>query len=66
MEKVESITLTCKELLEVVNFGAPDGDDEQLETEMTIQYSDNGHSGAGYYAYYSEYPEEGAIKLGGD
>ena len=59
------VTLTCAQLREAFMFGALDKDDqEQLETEMTIQWSDEGHSGAGYYCYYADYPEEGAIKLG--
>ena len=58
------VTLTCAQLREALNFGAPDNDDqEQLETEMTIVWSDKGHSGEGYYCYYSELPEEGAIFL---
>lgn len=58
------VTLTCAQLREALNFGAPDSDDqEQLETEMTIVWSDVGHSGKGYYCYYSELPEEGAIFL---
>lgn len=59
-----SITLTCAQLREAFMFGAPDKDDqEQLETEMTIVWSKEGHSGKGYYCYYSELPEEGAIFL---
>ena len=59
-----SITLTCAQLREAFMFGAPDNDDqEQLETEMTITWSEDGHSGKGYYCYYSELPEEGAIFL---
>lgn len=60
------VTLTCSELLEAFQFGAPDGesDEDQMATEMTIEWSEYGHSGKGYYAYYSELPEEGAIKLG--
>jgi hypothetical protein len=58
------VTLTCAQLREAFNFGAPDDNDqEQLETEMTIAWSDQGHSGKGYYCYYSELPEEGAIFL---
>ncbi len=62
------ITLTCSELLEAFQFGAPDGenDKEQMETEMTIEWFEDGHSGKGYYCYYSELPEEGAIKLGAE
>lgn len=59
-----TVTLTCAQLLEAFRFGAPDEDDpEQLKTEMTIIWSDVGHSGKGYYCYYSELPEEGAIFL---
>lgn len=59
------VTLTCAQLREAFMFGAPDEDDqEQLETEMTITWSEEGHSGKGYYCYYSELPEEGAIFLG--
>lgn len=60
------VTLTCSELLEAFQFGAPDGesDEDQMATEMTIVWLEEGHSGKGYYAYYSELPEEGAIKLG--
>lgn len=60
------VTLTCSELLEALQFGAPDGesDEDQMATEMTIEWMEDGHSGKGYYAYYSELPEEGAIKLG--
>lgn len=70
------ITLTCEDLLEAFQYGAPDynlEDEEltediknQLSTEMTILWWENGHSGPGYYAYYTEYPEEGSIKLGGN
>ena len=60
------VTLTCAQLREAFMFGAPDKDDqEQLETEMTITWSENGHSGKGYYCYYSDLPEEGAIFLDG-
>lgn len=59
-----SITLTCAQLREALMFGAPDNDDqEQLETEMVITWAEDGHSGKGYYCYYSELPEEGAIFL---
>ena len=58
------VTLTCAQLREALNFGAPDNNDqEQLETEMTIVWANDGHSGKGYYCYYSELPEEGAIFL---
>ena len=58
------VTLTCAQLREAFMFGAPDKDDqEQLETEMTISWSENGHSGKGCYCHYSDLPEEGAIFL---
>jgi len=58
------VTLTCAQLREALMFGAPDNDDqEQLETEMVITWAEDGHSGKGYYCYYSELPEEGAIFL---
>jgi adenine-specific DNA-methyltransferase len=43
----------------------PDGekDLEQLETELTIKFFEDGHSGKGYYFWMTEYPEEGAMKL---
>ena len=65
VKHLHRVTLTCAQLREAYQFGAPDEDDqEQLETEMTITWSEEGHSGKGYYCYYSELPEEGAIFLG--
>lgn len=67
LEKSKSgIVLTCSQLLEAFQFGAPDGesDEDQMATEMAIKWFNDGHSGAGYYCYYSDYPEEGAIFLG--
>ncbi|WP_151742792.1 MULTISPECIES: hypothetical protein [unclassified Acinetobacter] len=66
------ITLNCESLLEAFQYGAPDYNNEelsedvknQLSTEMTIVWWENGHSGTGYYAYCTEYPEEGSIRLG--
>lgn len=66
-----SITLTgaqIRNLLELVN---PDGDDDedQLETEATIQWmpervsEEGGPMAAGYYAWITEYPEEGVFPL---
>lgn len=58
------ITLSCKQLFEAARFGAPDeNDNDQLETEISIAWFNDGHSGAGYYAYYSDLPEEGCIFL---
>jgi len=59
-----SVTLTCAELKEAYDFGAPDESHEQLTDLVTIGWHENGHSGAGYYAYMSECEDEGSIKLG--
>ncbi|RSN83325.1 hypothetical protein EA770_06940 [Acinetobacter baumannii] len=68
----QGLILTCEELLEALQYGAPDlkiekteYSNEQMSTEMTIVHRDTGPNGAGFYAYYTEYPEEGSIKLGG-
>lgn len=60
-----SITLNGYQLKELLDFANPDGDSEkdQLETELTIVYLKDGHSGEGYYFYMTEYPEEGSMKL---
>lgn len=65
-----SVTLTCEQLLTVLQYGAPDLNverteysEEQMETEMSIVWLEDGHSGKGYYAYYTELPEEGSINL---
>lgn len=69
----QGLILTCEELLEALQYGAPDlkiekteYSEEQMSTEMTIVQRETGPNGAGVYAYYTEYPEEGSIKLGGD
>lgn len=61
-----NITLTCAELKEAFDFGAPDGEKDQfqMETEMTIKWLKEGYDGAGYYCWYADLPEEGCIKLG--
>jgi len=61
-----SVILTCAELKEAYDFGAPDGeiDQFQMETEMLIKWLDDGYDGAGYYCWYADLPEEGCIKLG--
>lgn len=60
-----SITLNGHQLISLLNFVNPDGekDLEQLETELTIAFFEDGHSGKGYYFWMTEYPEEGAMKL---
>ncbi|MFV5309447.1 hypothetical protein [Acinetobacter baumannii] len=61
-----SVTLTCAELKEAYDFGAPDGEKDQfqMETEMLIKWLDDGYDGSGYYCWYADLPEEGCIKLG--
>ncbi|HCG3526812.1 TPA: hypothetical protein NJU05_000450 [Acinetobacter baumannii] len=61
-----SITLTCADLKEAFDFGAPDGEKDQfqMETEMTIKWLEDGYDGSGYYCWYADLPEEGCIKLG--
>ncbi|HGK6855649.1 TPA: hypothetical protein ACJ5RM_001510 [Acinetobacter baumannii] len=61
-----SVTLTCAELKEAYDFGAPDGEKDQfqMETEMTIKWLEDGYDGPGYYCWYADLPEEGCIKLG--
>lgn len=65
-----SVTLTCEQLLTVLQYGAPDlhverteYSEDQMETEMSIVWLEDGHSGKGYYAYYTELPEEGSINI---
>ncbi|EHU1953722.1 hypothetical protein [Acinetobacter baumannii] len=59
-----SVTLTCAELKEAYDFGAPDESQEQMTDLVTIGWHEDGHSGAGYYAYMTECEDEGSIKLG--
>ncbi|WP_228142160.1 hypothetical protein [Acinetobacter pittii] len=61
---VHSVTLTCAELKEACDFGAPDETEEQLADLVTIGWHENGHSGSGYYACMAECEAEGSIKLG--
>ncbi|WP_458883796.1 hypothetical protein [Acinetobacter venetianus] len=62
--------MTSEQLLEALLFGAPDlcitrteYSEKQMDTEMSIVWLEGGHSGKGYYAYYTELPEEGSIYL---
>lgn len=57
------VTLNGYQLREALEFIAPDGDPEQLESDVTIQWGKTGHSGEGYYACMTEYPDEGCILL---
>ena len=34
------------------------------DSEITVEYIKEGHSGEGLYAHFTEYPEEGSIFLG--
>ncbi|VXA55453.1 conserved hypothetical protein [Acinetobacter proteolyticus] len=60
-----SITLSGHQLKSLLEFANPDGDNDldQLETELTIAFVEDGHSGKGYYFWMTEYPEEGCMFL---
>lgn len=67
----QGLVLTCAELLEALEFGAPDlkieqteYSEEQMSTEIAIVHRETGYGGSGLYAYCVECPEEGVIKLG--
>lgn len=72
-EKSDSVTLNCNQLKQALEFGAPDLFSEtkgqyadlefQLETEMPIEHIKDGHSGDGYYCWYTDLPEEWSILL---
>lgn len=58
------MVLTGQQVKDLLEFVAPDGDADQLETEVTIGFfGAEAHSGPGLYAWITEYPEEGAIAL---
>lgn len=58
------VTLNGAQLLQALDFIAPDRDTDpqQLECELTISFAD-GPAGSGYYCYCTDYPDEGAIML---
>jgi len=56
------ITLNGHQLLNALQFIAPDRTTDQLESDATIQWG-SGHSGEGHYICMTEYPEEGWILL---
>lgn len=58
------VTLNGAQLLQALDFIAPDRDTDpqQLECELTISFAD-GPAGGGYYCYCTDYPDEGAIML---
>lgn len=69
------VTLNARQLYQAWQLANPDeGDEDQEESEMVIFWSEggmvdedgDGSSPAGYYAYYSEYPEEGSYFLDPD
>lgn len=57
------ITLTGGQLKQALEFLAPDGTPEQLLSDVTIDWIQDGHSGPGYYAHLTEEPGEGSIIL---
>lgn len=59
------ITLSGHQLKALLDFCNPDGenDKDQLDTEVSIEYVKDGHSGTGYYFYITDYPEEGSLIL---
>jgi len=66
LPETRAVTLTCAELKDAFDFGAPDGEKDQfqMETEMTIKWLQDGYDSEGYYCWYADLPEEGCIKLG--
>ncbi|HDX5879960.1 hypothetical protein [Acinetobacter baumannii] len=60
-----SITLNGHQLKSLLEFVNPDGENDldQLETELTIKFFEDGHSGKDYYFWMTEYPEEGSMLL---
>ncbi|HDR8929781.1 TPA: hypothetical protein QDB26_006109 [Burkholderia vietnamiensis] len=60
----ESLTLSGAQLLEALDFLAPDRDRDQLESELTFRRGE-GHAGNGMYCWLTEYPEEGAFFVDG-
>jgi len=63
-----AITLNGFQLRDALEFLAPDGTDEQLEQEVSIQWGpqrthDEGTDPEGFYCWLTEYPDEGSIPL---
>ena len=72
-EQRVSVTLNGHAIKDLVSFVCPDeGDTDQLETEVTIDWmperksTDGDQLSAGYYAFLTEYPEEGCYGPLGD
>ena len=57
-----SIDLTGHDIKYITNFMCYE-DQDNLDTEVTIQKCKSGFEGAGLYAWVAEYPEEGGIKI---
>ena len=60
MSAEPGLTLNGYQLKSALEFLAPDGTREQLESDVGIFYG-KGHSGEGYYAALADCPEEGSI-----
>ncbi|ENM3073085.1 hypothetical protein ACR3H8_20160 [Pseudomonas aeruginosa] len=62
-----SVVVTGFQLVEALNFFAPDSTREQLTRDVVIEYRDKSPENpeGGLYAYDLEYPEEGSIPLEG-
>lgn len=54
--KIHGISLAVASSL-VEQFGGE-------ETDMTVEFIENGHSGTGFYCWCTEYPEDGSTYLG--
>ncbi|MDR6381781.1 hypothetical protein [Paraburkholderia caribensis] len=63
---IPDVILTGAQLLEALDFIAPDRatDQEQMEATVAIQYGE-GHGGKAHYVWCAEYPEEGSFVLDG-
>ncbi|WP_186260305.1 helix-turn-helix domain-containing protein [Burkholderia gladioli] len=59
-----TLILTGAQLLEALDFIAPDRSADQLESEVSFQHG-NGHAGEGMYCWMTDYPDEGASLLDG-
>ncbi|WP_238908149.1 hypothetical protein [Achromobacter ruhlandii] len=61
-QKEPMIVLSGQQLLDALEFVAPDREPLQLECTVAIQFGE-GHSGAGHYCWLDDSPDEGAILL---
>ncbi|KVK90313.1 hypothetical protein [Burkholderia cepacia] len=60
----DALTLSGAQLLEALDFMAPDRDRDQLESVLTFRRGE-GHAGNGMYCWLTEYPEDGALFVDG-